>query len=170
MYQTVGHSGLASIATALELPLFTHTISGQPLNLESHYGSREGTHAAVKGKAKGTTGDETEDLMALLSKVKVSQFRRRLPEPCEAREWRTLVVTAHAQTDGELGCTAQAAMPEVTGVACGAILSNYQRVRVEHVQVVASPPGPRDPWRAWSRARECLLTRLSRARLAGVPA
>ena len=29
----------------------------------------------------------------------------------------------------------QTAMPEVEGVAAGAILSNYQRVRVEHVSV-----------------------------------
>ena len=34
-------------------------------------------------------------------------------------------------------------MPEVTGVACGAILSNYQRVRVEHVCVASSAsPAP----------------------------
>ena len=77
MYQTVGHSGLESIATALELPLFTHTITGEPLNLESHYGSREGTRGEGKGKEKGTSGDETEDLMALLSKVKVSKHTGR---------------------------------------------------------------------------------------------
>ncbi|KAL8291440.1 hypothetical protein RQP46_002418 [Phenoliferia psychrophenolica] len=89
MYQTVGHSGLASIAEALQLPLFTHTIAGSAVNLGGEYGSRE-------AGTKGTEGDETEDLYDLLKKVKD-------------------------------------AMPEVEAVACGAILSNYQRVRVEHV-------------------------------------
>ena len=85
MYQTVGHSGLASIATALGLPLFTHTINGIALNLSSEYGSRQG-HSTVeasssenqsdKGKGKGTAGDETEDLYELLLKVKVSLIPR----------------------------------------------------------------------------------------------
>lgn len=80
MYQTVGHSGLASIAEALELPLFTHTISGTAVNLEGEYGSREG--GAVDGKEKrgeasGTVGDETEDLYELLRKVKVRFLRKR---------------------------------------------------------------------------------------------
>mgnify|MGYP001576829639 FL=1 len=72
MYQTVGHSGLASIAEAFELPLFTHTISGTAVNLEGEYGSREGGAGGGKGReASGTAGDETEDLYELLRKVKV---------------------------------------------------------------------------------------------------
>lgn len=74
MYQTVGHSGLHAIADAIDLPLFTHVISGSPKNLESDYGSREGTFDEKgKGKSRGTEGDETEDLYELLLKVKVSQ-------------------------------------------------------------------------------------------------
>ena len=69
MYQTVGHSGLASIAEAMDLPLFTHTISGSAVNLGGEYGSRE-------GGTTGTVGDETEDLYELLRKVKVSSLRR----------------------------------------------------------------------------------------------
>lgn len=74
MYQTVGHSGLHAIAAALELPLFTHAISGTPLNLTGEYGSREGSkfrESEEKGKGKGTAGDETEDLYELLLQVKV---------------------------------------------------------------------------------------------------
>ena len=74
MYQTVGHSGLHAIAAALELPLFTHTISGTPLNLSSEYGSRQGSKSRQteeKGKGKHAAGDETEDLYELLLKVKV---------------------------------------------------------------------------------------------------
>ncbi|GAA6011492.1 hypothetical protein JCM10207_002637 [Rhodosporidiobolus poonsookiae] len=98
MYQTVGHSGLATIAAALDLPFFSHTIQGTAVNQGGEYGSREGRE---KGKGKAVEGeeeakDETEDLYELLRKVKE-------------------------------------AMPEVEGVAAGAILSNYQRVRVEHV-------------------------------------
>lgn len=118
MYQTVGHSGLASIAAALALPLFTHTINGKPINIDSTYGTREGTAGEREGgDEKGTSGDETEDLMALLRKVKVSASGPR--SLWEGRADRTI--------------DEQEAMPEVQGVACGAILSNYQRVRVEHV-------------------------------------
>lgn len=69
MYQTVGHSGLESIAAALDLPLFTHTIQGQPINQESEYGSRQGTYNTSADQ--GTVGDETEDLLQLLLQVKV---------------------------------------------------------------------------------------------------
>lgn len=117
MYQTVGHSGLFSIATALGLPLFTQDITGKPLNVGGEYGSRQ---ASNKGKGRGTEGDETEDLYTLLLKVVV----------------RPLVSHDDCCCDGrarELTAGFQTAMPEVKAVACGAILSNYQRVRVEHV-------------------------------------
>lgn len=136
MYQTVGHSGLSSIAAALELPLFTHTIAGEPVNIGAEYGSREGTKGEeeAQGKEKGTVGDETEDLMALLLKVKVSR--------AGGERAKLVGRVAHPSTGvcADQGKTplSQAAMPEVTGVACGAILSNYQRVRVEHVQVLRS--------------------------------
>ncbi|ORY86027.1 hypothetical protein BCR35DRAFT_302670 [Leucosporidium creatinivorum] len=101
MYQTVGHSGLTSIASALGLPLYTHEIKGTALELGAEYGDREGGAAAGSTGAAGASGggrkgDETEDLYELLLKVK-------------------------------------AAHPNVQAVSCGAILSNYQRVRVEHV-------------------------------------
>jgi diphthine-ammonia ligase len=70
MYQTVGHSGLATLAQALELPFFKRTITGQAIHVGGDYGDRK---AKIPG---GTTGDETEDLYELLKDVKV---RRRGP-------------------------------------------------------------------------------------------
>ncbi|KPV71892.1 uncharacterized protein RHOBADRAFT_307, partial [Rhodotorula graminis WP1] len=91
MYQTVGSSGLATLADALDLPLVTHTITGTARNQRAEYGSREGTAATTTADDQG---DETEDLYDLLVKL------------------------AH---------------PDVKAITVGAILSNYQRVRVEHV-------------------------------------
>ncbi|GAA5846650.1 hypothetical protein JCM9279_003396 [Rhodotorula babjevae] len=92
MYQTVGSSGLATLADALDLPLVTHTIAGTARNQRAEYGSRN----TAKATTADEQGDETEDLYDLLVKVK----------------------TAH---------------PDVEAITVGAILSNYQRVRVEHV-------------------------------------
>ncbi|KAJ6515757.1 hypothetical protein C8R45DRAFT_1140671 [Mycena sanguinolenta] len=88
MYQTVGQDAIELVARALEVPLYRRVISGQALEQGSEYGARN--------NASGRTGDETEDLYALLSTVKSHH-------------------------------------PDVEGVSVGAILSNYQRVRVEHV-------------------------------------
>ncbi|KAK4048547.1 hypothetical protein OIV83_004715 [Microbotryomycetes sp. JL201] len=118
MYQTVGHSGLALLAQALDLPLFVHTITGTAVEQGAEYGSRT-------ARGRGTIGDETEDLVALLTKVK-------------ARE----------------------AMPDVKGVACGAILSNYQRVRVEHV---CSRLGLTPIAYLWERKQEDLLAEMVNA-------
>ncbi|KAG6903505.1 hypothetical protein C0995_005528 [Termitomyces sp. Mi166 len=90
LYQTVGQDVIELVARALEVPLYRRVITGTAVEQGSEYGSRD---------SKGVTaveGDETEDLLALLSEVK-----------------------AHH--------------PDVLGVSVGAILSNYQRVRVEHV-------------------------------------
>jgi diphthine-ammonia ligase len=102
MYQTVAHSGLASLAQALELPFYSIAIKGKPLNQSSEYGSRSHTEendgAGTVSDGNEEEEDETEDLYRLLKMVKTE-------------------------------------MPEVEAVAAGAILSNYQRVRVEHVYV-----------------------------------
>jgi diphthine-ammonia ligase len=60
----------------------------------------------------GVLGDETEDLYELLATVKVIL--------CASSEEISLKPK-------------QAHHPNVKGVSVGAILSNYQRVRVEHV-------------------------------------
>ncbi|KAG6833888.1 hypothetical protein H0H87_007899 [Tephrocybe sp. NHM501043] len=88
LYQTVGQDAIELVARALDVPLYRRVISGSAVEQGSEYGSRksQGVNAVE--------GDETEDLLALLSE------------------------THH---------------PNVLGVSVGAILSNYQRVRVEHV-------------------------------------
>ncbi|KAA1466356.1 hypothetical protein DENSPDRAFT_862415 [Dentipellis sp. KUC8613] len=90
LYQTVGQDAIEFVARALDVPLYRRVISGTAVEQGSEYGGR-----TAEGR-KGTLGDETEDLYALLSDVK-SQH------------------------------------PDVEGVSVGAILSSYQRVRVEHV-------------------------------------
>ncbi|KAG6869305.1 hypothetical protein C0993_000058 [Termitomyces sp. T159_Od127] len=90
LYQTVGQDAIELVARALEVPLYRRVITGTAIEQGSEYGSRNSKGIIA------VEGDETEDLLALLSEVK-----------------------AHH--------------PDVLGVSVGAILSNYQRVRVEHV-------------------------------------
>lgn len=108
MYQTVGQDAIELVAAALETPLYRRVISGTAIEQGSEYGARD----MMNGPA-AVPGDETEDLFELLKLVKV-----RLPLCARG---------SHAY------CHKQAEHPEVQGVAVGAILSNYQRVRVEHV-------------------------------------
>ena len=82
MYQTVGHTVLASYGDALGVPLYRRAISGGSANTAMVY--------------TPTANDEVEDLRGLLQDV----------------------LEAH---------------PDATAVASGAILSDYQRTRVEHV-------------------------------------
>lgn len=67
MYQTVGSSGLATLAQALGLPLVTHTIRGTARDQGPQYGSRDPSHQTTPQEQ----GDETEDLLHLLQQVKV---------------------------------------------------------------------------------------------------
>lgn len=64
MYQTVGQDAVHLVAEALEVPLYRKTIKGKALNQDLEYGSREAL-ATINRE------DETEDLFALLSTVKV---------------------------------------------------------------------------------------------------
>ncbi|KZV71365.1 hypothetical protein PENSPDRAFT_684603 [Peniophora sp. CONT] len=92
MYQTVGQDAIELVAQALDVPLVRRVIIGTAVEQGSEYGTRE-ARAMVNNTV---SGDETEDMYALLADVK-ERF------------------------------------PEVEGVSVGAILSSYQRVRVEHV-------------------------------------
>ena len=67
MYQTVGQDAIEFVARALDVPLYRRVISGTALAQDSEYGGRD---ARERG---GVDGDETEDLYALLSHVKVMQ-------------------------------------------------------------------------------------------------
>lgn len=70
MYQTVGHSGLRTLATALDLSFFSREITGTALHQGGDYGDREGQNTGGPASG-GKKGDETEDLYELLSAVKV---------------------------------------------------------------------------------------------------
>lgn len=106
MYQTVGQDAIEYVAKALDVPLYRRVISGSAVDVSSEYGSRD----AKKNGA--LDGDETEDLYALLSTVKV----------------RVRFIQKY-----QLLSLGQNEHPDLEGVSVGAILSNYQRVRVEHV-------------------------------------
>lgn len=87
MYQTVGHQTIPLYAEALGIPLYRRQITGAALQTGRYYDTSELARA---------TGDETENLTALLQEVLQSR-------------------------------------PEVNAVSSGAILSTYQRTRVESV-------------------------------------
>ena len=111
LYQTVGQDAIESVARALDVPLYRRVISGTALAQDSEYGGRD------VNERGGVTGDETEDLYALLADVKVMQ---------------TFLMHPFSLVDRD---TPQSQHPGAKGVSVGAILSNYQRVRVEHVSV-----------------------------------
>lgn len=108
LYQTVGQDAIEFVARALEVPLYRKTIDGTALEQGSEYGGR------TANTSGGVRGDETEDLFDLLSNVKVGD---------------SVPYTVPRIT------ISQEHHPDVQGVSVGAILSNYQRVRVEHVSV-----------------------------------
>jgi diphthine-ammonia ligase len=108
MYQTVGQDAIELVAKALDVPLYRRVISGSAKHQGAEYGSR-----TAHGSAD-LMGDETEDLYHLLSTVLV-------------RFSSIFFIIASSEN------VAQEHHPEIQGVSVGAILSNYQRVRVEHV-------------------------------------
>ncbi|KAJ1917055.1 hypothetical protein IWQ60_007897 [Tieghemiomyces parasiticus] len=82
LFQTVGYDGVPYIAECMDLPLYREVIRGKPLLQTMEY--------------EVVSNDETEDLFALLQRVKENH-------------------------------------PDVEGVSVGAIFSNYQGKRVQHV-------------------------------------
>jgi diphthine-ammonia ligase len=106
----VGQDAIEFVADALGVPLYRRSISGTAVEQGSEYGARVGS-----ASGGGVQGDETEDLYELLSTVKVAFFISSIYHHLN-------VIRA-----------VQARHPDVQGVSVGAILSNYQRVRVEHV-------------------------------------
>ena len=108
LYQTVGQDAIEFVAQALDVPLYRKTIDGTAVDQGSEYGGR------TANTSGGVSGDETEDLFDLLSTVKVRDFVSYI----------VLRLTIP-----------QVRHPDILGVSVGAILSSYQRVRVEHVSV-----------------------------------
>ncbi|KAJ8523424.1 hypothetical protein ONZ45_g134 [Pleurotus djamor] len=64
MYQTVGQDAIEYVAKALDVPLFRRVISGSAVEQSLEYGTRR-----VRS-LEAISGDETEDLLELLSTVK----------------------------------------------------------------------------------------------------
>ncbi len=93
------------------MPLYRRVISGAAVEQGGEYGGRD------PSRSGGISGDETEDLYELLSTVKVLNI--------SLLQDFTLIHLPPIQSNH----------PDVLGVSVGAILSNYQRVRVEHVYV-----------------------------------
>ncbi|MCJ1485145.1 hypothetical protein MMC06_005318 [Schaereria dolodes] len=93
MYQTVGHTLLPLIATALSLPLYRQEISGSALNTERDYSVPV---SSLLSNQTTSSFDETESLLPLLQHI----------------------LSIH---------------PSVNAVSTGAILSTYQRTRIESV-------------------------------------
>jgi len=67
MYQTVGQDAIHIIAEAMDVKLYRRVIVGDAVEQGAEYGGRD--------SATGVIGDETEDLYALLSQVKVRLFK-----------------------------------------------------------------------------------------------
>ena len=108
----MGQDAIEFVALSLGVPLYRRVISGAAVEQGLEYGDRN-------AKAGGVLGDETEDLYSLLLNVKVRFFEHRY-------------LYTHTQRI-QLPLNNQLQHPDVQGVSIGAILSNYQRVRVEHV-------------------------------------
>ena len=111
MYQTVGHDAVHLQAECAGLPLYREYITGDSIDQNLNYSA--------------TSGDETEDLHRLLSRVKAEH-------------------------------------PDIRGVSVGAILSNYQRARVENVCVRL---GLTCLAYLWQRDQKELLAEMINARL-----
>ncbi|SPO36938.1 uncharacterized protein PSFLO_02409 [Pseudozyma flocculosa] len=110
MYQTVGHDAVHLVAAAMDLPLYRHQISGTAVNQAAEYGSRRPPgEAGADADTDADGADEPSD------------------EPSDETEdlYRLLMQVKRHH-------------PDVEAVSVGAILSNYQRVRVEHVALRAS--------------------------------
>ncbi len=114
LYQTVGQDAIEFVGRALDVPLYRRVIAGAAVEQGGEYGGRD------PSKSGGIHGDETEDLYELLLTVKV------------------LTILIVSLMKAFLAPHFQTHHPEVLGVSVGAILSNYQRVRVEHVYVLVS--------------------------------
>ena len=67
MYQTVGQDAIELVAQALDVPLVRRVITGTAVEQGSEYGTREARPAG----SNLLSGDETEDMYALLAEVKV---------------------------------------------------------------------------------------------------
>ena len=69
----MGQDAIQLVAAALDIPLYRRVIAGRPIELGFEYGGRNAIDFG------GVLGDETEDMYALLSTVKVIHTILPLP-------------------------------------------------------------------------------------------
>jgi diphthine-ammonia ligase len=113
MYQTIGHTAIAALAQCLRVPLFQRPIRGKPLLTALQYSTPNPTPSAPVTAASATAA-APEAAPAVASAA----------APADTDEVEDLL---------ELVRSVQRALPAVQAVSSGAILSNYQRTRVENV-------------------------------------
>ncbi|KAK8049779.1 hypothetical protein PG994_011509 [Apiospora phragmitis] len=115
MYQTVGHQVVPLYATATGLPLFRRAITGTTLDHGISYQDPALSSSTPSPKLDSLDGLPTSDSGAVV----VDEKRNRGEDETESLIPLLLsVITAH---------------PEANAVCTGAILSTYQRTRVESV-------------------------------------
>ncbi|CAG0886716.1 unnamed protein product [Darwinula stevensoni] len=160
MYQTVGSEGVSLYADAMALPLYRGKLQGTGIQTTEHYTE--------------TTGDEVEDLYRLLLSVKekeggveavacgaiLSNYQRvRVEDVCDRLGLKVLSYLWQRDQEALLEEMITSGLKAVIIkvaclVACGAILSNYQRVRVEDV---CDRLGLKVLSYLWQRDQEALL-------------
>jgi diphthine-ammonia ligase len=104
MFQTVGHTAIAAMAEAMALPLVRRQTAGRALHNGLQYPAAGAAGAEPPGSDRGAPGDGAG--------------------PAARDEVEDLY---------DLLADVKRAHPSVAGVSCGAILSTYQRLRVEAV-------------------------------------
>lgn len=112
MFQSVGHEVIDAFAECMNLPLFRRTIVGSSKCTTLEY------------TTSPDAADEVEDLLQLLSTVLV-RFVVRFDFSYLENRYQTYIFV--------FSNLIKQSHPDIQAVSCGAILSSYQRIRVENV-------------------------------------
>ena len=117
-FQTVGHDLVEAVAECMALPLIRRSLTGTSKNQSAVYENVDG------GESGGGSGDGHGDNDDDIDDAKKDDNATTTTPTTTQDEVEDLF---------ELLRSVQRRFPDVRGVSVGAILSNYQRVRVEHV-------------------------------------
>lgn len=113
LYQSVGTAEmLPLIAQAMRVPLYRATIRGKPLQTALDYGSR---HGSAAGRSRGQAASEDAD------------------DGLTTNQMPTIDSGDETEDLERLLMDVKRAHPDIQAVSTGAILSTYQRTRIEHV-------------------------------------
>lgn len=159
MYQTVGHALIPLYATALELPLYRQEISGSALNSQKEY-HRPSLSKLSQLNIRSSTGidagklsdQEVNELIEQLQRVwsnnlltpreklsqleKVWQYHANQAPSSGASASLSAIATSHCDETESLVPLLHrvlAAHSSANAICSGAILSTYQRTRIESV-------------------------------------